>query len=373
MVSTMTQPKILVIDDEDLFREMLQVVLAEEYQVLSASSAEEGLKLLQQEHPDVVLLDIVMPGRTGIQGLRAIRNVDTEVAIIMITGFPKLETAEQAITFGANDYVEKPIKPEEIRNKVRTQLERTQETKRKSRTFREMSAMLKELSARREQQKKQALESAAAVELMHDLRYPLENVLEQLKEVSASLDPASGQLTMAEETVRRCHELTALCREMAAGGREAKEPLSLEGVLHEVVTEIKPVASAGGVELDYRAHLQSDVVNASSRQLKRALRNLVSNAVEATSASGGTVVRVACSERNGHIEIRVEDHGNGFDVNELRRELGTQFSRREVMGGAGVGLGLTRHIIEDMGGRVNVQTAKGKGCVVFVTLPKAGK
>ena len=80
-------PKVLVIDDERGPRESLRILLKPEYQVLCAESVDDGIALLKEHQPDTVVMDIRMPGKNGIEGLKAIREIDGVVSIIMFTGF----------------------------------------------------------------------------------------------------------------------------------------------------------------------------------------------------------------------------------------------------------------------------------------------
>ena len=86
-------PQVLVIDDEMGPRESLRMLLKPNYQVYTADSVDAGIKLLKEKHPDAVITDIRMPGASGIDGLRRIREIDPHVAVIMLTGFGALETA----------------------------------------------------------------------------------------------------------------------------------------------------------------------------------------------------------------------------------------------------------------------------------------
>src|SRR3954451_15525588 len=118
-------PQVLVIDDEMGPRESLRMLLKPNYQVYTAENVETGLRILQEKRPDAVISDIRMPGTSGIEGLRKIREIDPHVAVIMLTGFGALETAKEALRLGANDYISKPFDAREMREVISRNIERT--------------------------------------------------------------------------------------------------------------------------------------------------------------------------------------------------------------------------------------------------------
>jgi len=102
--------KVLVVDDEKPIREMLMKFLDEKgYRTCSAAGGEEALKLLKSDRPDVVLLDIRMPGEDGVETLKKIKQVDQKAGVIMVTAVSEREVAEQCVELGAFDYITKPI------------------------------------------------------------------------------------------------------------------------------------------------------------------------------------------------------------------------------------------------------------------------
>src|SRR3982751_4174883 len=118
-------PQILVIDDEIGPRESLRMLLKTDYQVHTADCVDAGLKLLREKKPDTIVMDIRMPGMTGIEGLRKIREIDPHLSVIMLTGFGALETAKEALRLGANDYISKPFDAREMREVISRNVERT--------------------------------------------------------------------------------------------------------------------------------------------------------------------------------------------------------------------------------------------------------
>lgn len=111
--------KILIIDDEDLFREDLAIILSRKgYNCKTAANADEGLKLVTEFLPEIILSDIVMPDKNGIDLLNDILQVQPEASVIMMTAFGTLETAVNAFRKGAVDYILKPLVIEDVLNKI---------------------------------------------------------------------------------------------------------------------------------------------------------------------------------------------------------------------------------------------------------------
>jgi len=108
-------PKILVIDDEAAIRESLRMILEyEDYQFVGASSGQEGLEAVARERPDVVLLDIKMPGMDGMDVLRKLHAADETLPVVMISGHGTTATAVEAIRSGAIDFLDKPLGSERV-------------------------------------------------------------------------------------------------------------------------------------------------------------------------------------------------------------------------------------------------------------------
>jgi DNA-binding NtrC family response regulator len=120
----MRNSKILVVDDEHLIRWSLEQNLKKQgYEVFTASNGEEALKLAQEEQPDLILLDIQMPGLTGLEVLEKVKETDEDIAVIMITAQGGLETAVTAMRMGAYDYINKPFNLDELAIVIRKALE----------------------------------------------------------------------------------------------------------------------------------------------------------------------------------------------------------------------------------------------------------
>src|ERR1700720_4887263 len=215
-------PQILVIDDEIGPRESLRMLLKPNYQVQTADCVETGIKLLQEKKPDTVVMDIRMPGITGIDGLRKIREIDPPLPVIMLPGFGALETAKEALRLGANDYISKPFDAREMQEIIGRNVERT----RVQRTSEHAAAEIKELNNRllQELAQKERLASLgqASAEFVHDLGNPLTIVWGYVQLLAKRLEKSDGndsaqqdaasvkELNIIEQNVRLCRELLTM-------------------------------------------------------------------------------------------------------------------------------------------------------------------
>lgn len=120
----MEERRILVVDDDNVIRDGLKrIFVAEGYGVSTFANGHAAIASLQQEHFDLVITDLKMPGMNGIEVMKGIRVLQPEVPIIIITGYATVETAVEAMKEGAVDYIAKPFTPEEICAKARTTME----------------------------------------------------------------------------------------------------------------------------------------------------------------------------------------------------------------------------------------------------------
>ncbi|MBT8375170.1 MAG: sigma 54-interacting transcriptional regulator, partial [Deltaproteobacteria bacterium] len=119
----MTNYSVFIVDDEVIAREGITLALEKEYQVKAFASAEAVIDALENDLPDLILLDIGLPGMTGVEALKIIKKRHPEIIVIMITAYEDIETVISAMKLGAYDYVVKPLKMDSLLANVRVALE----------------------------------------------------------------------------------------------------------------------------------------------------------------------------------------------------------------------------------------------------------
>ncbi len=354
------------------------MLLKPNYQVHTATTVEAGLRLLREKHPDAVVSDIRMPGTNGIDGLRRIREIDPHVAVIMLTGFGALETAQEALRLGANDYISKPFDAREMREVISRNVERT----RIHRSGENAATEIRELNNRllKELAQKEHLASLgqASAEFVHDLGNPLTIVwgyvqllakkLEQSEKEKGVENPASAkELKIIEQNVRLCRELLTMWQSYGSVEAAPHRPVAVGRIVQEILKGVESIASQSGVEL--RSDPAEDgVVLGDPVQIKRAIQNVIVNAVQASAERKGTVT-VSCTCGEFYVDVRVEDTGQGIAPAQLQKIFEPYFTTRQGRSGTGLGLYITKKVVEDHHGSIKVDSTPDVGTILVIRLP----
>ncbi|HEY2139159.1 MAG TPA: hybrid sensor histidine kinase/response regulator [Chthoniobacterales bacterium] len=371
-------PQVLVIDDEMGPRESLRMLLKPNYQVYTADCVDAGIKLLKEKQPDAVITDIRMPGASGIDGLRRIREIDPHVAVIMLTGFGALETAQEALRLGANDYISKPFDAREMREVIGRNVERT----RLHRTGVTAAEEIKELNNRllKELAQKERLASLgqASAEFVHDLGNPLTIVwgyvqllakkLEESETEKGTKNQNAKELQIIEQNVRLCRELLTMWQSYGSVEAAPHKPISVSAIVREVVKSVTSMATQNGVDLRSNVCDDACTLLGDSTQMTRAIQNVIINAVQAASEKKGKVT-VTCVRKDFYVDVRVEDTGPGITPAQMAKIFDPYFTTKQGKSGTGLGLYITKKVVEDHNGSIKVDSTPQVGTSFTVRLP----
>ncbi|MEI6217793.1 MAG: response regulator [bacterium] len=254
--------KVLVIDDERSTRDVLRSLLKNEYEVFCAESVDQGLELLRNHQPDVIVMDIRMPGKNGIAGLREIREIDTTTSVIMLTGYGALETAQEAIRLGACDYLKKPFGTGEMTSAIERNVQRTLFERRRYQAEKELKEINARLVNELANKNRQATSAGRrSAEIAHDLRSPLTAVMGYVQLLSADLqksrrelgdqwEPAIASIRVIESSVWQCKELTDLLMNLDSNNSSCPlQVVQLIDLVKELVKSLEPRAAVQGATI----------------------------------------------------------------------------------------------------------------------------
>jgi two-component system, NtrC family, sensor kinase len=392
----------LVAEDSKIIRAKLTMILGtlDGVDLRVAGDGLEALALAREHRPDLVLTDNEMPGMTGIQLLRVLRNTwsPLELPILMLTANSATETKVQAFRYGANDYVTKPVEAAELCARVRGQLDL------KLAIQENLQARVQLLEARKYQAVGR-LAAGVAHELNNPAQYTSSNLSYLAKSFAAARpvlqstlewakahqqDPFAVQLRrqaqqlgleeMLQEVPLAVEEAVDGIRRMAHIIREMKEfagdphaelvELDLAEALRNVV-EVSRSSFSASLDVELKLGAGVPRVRCAAHPIKQAFLNMMTNAAEAVQTLGrrGKLVISTAAVRDG-VELRFCDDGPGIQP-ELQPQIFEPFFTTKPLGqGMGQGLFVAYAIVvEQNGGRLHCESQPGAGATFVVWLP----
>jgi signal transduction histidine kinase len=371
---------ILVIDDELGIREGCRRVLVPEgYAVETAATGNDGLRRVQEQHFDLVLLDVVMPDVRGVELLGPIHEQDPDIVCIIITGYATVELAVQAIKAGAYDFLSKPFTSEALLMTVRQGLERRQLSlqARRLQAIEQQAAELER--AKEELERLDRFKSTFMLTVAHELRAPLTALQSFLLALREGYIPADQQKLILQRATERGQELLDMVNDLlkmaAAKGEEEigrRETVCLADVLEKVFPLLRLQAEEKGLACSLAIRHRPQI-SGHADQMAQLWTNLISNAIKYTLPGGQ--VEIVLDEQDGWAVGTVQDTGIGI-AQEYQSRIFDEFyrtsqARKLQPHGTGLGLALVNRILAGHGGDIEVQSAPGEGSCFTFRLPLA--
>lgn len=390
---------VLAIDDSSTYLMYLQEKLfGEAYDLETISSPAEGLQRIEQGGIDCALIDLVMPGLSGIEVCKQIdgwrRRQSCRTMILMLTAKEDTEGLEQALEAGADDFVGKSSDIVVIKVRVRALLRRKFYEDENRRILEELKA--RELETERARMAQEAAEARAglvdqlqqtAADLLrsneelerfayaasHDLRAPLQaigNLSDCLHEdLSGKLsDPDEAKFTLIRSRVSRLQSLVDDLLQYSRAGRARSfpEPIETGSLVREVVDLLNPPEG-------FSVHIAQDlpVVVTTKPPLQQVFSNLIGNALRHHHRKDGRI-DVFAEDAGLFYRFSIKDDGPGIpkEFHDRVFVLFETLQPRDRKEGSGLGLTMVKRIVEKHGGAVSVHSASGQGATFSFTWPK---
>lgn len=381
--------RLLLIDDERPILEVLETSLASEgYDVVTAETSEEGLRIFEKEGIKLVLTDIRMPGINGIEVLKRVKAIDEEAEVVVVTGHGDMDSAIAALHHGASDFITKPIRDEVLllaleRAKKRLAISRelrgyTEDLEQKVEAYR--------LELRQAQDELIRKERLATIgETVAGLAHYIKNVVTAVQGGMFMVERGlqKGGQKMFEEgwgmVQRHVKKVSDLALDLLRYSKERtpeRKVCSPNDIVSEVVELFKDTAAEHNIKLEMSIDPNLTEAYLDRDGIYRVLVNLVSNAIDACvydtdmSKEWHVLVKTrgAMNEESAEtIVFEVADNGCGM-TDEVRRKLFARFFSTKAGRGTGLGLLITQKIIHEHGGEITVESEKGKGSAFSVWL-----
>ena len=360
--------KVLIIDDESWLREMIRLALQHQgFEVLEATDSAEGVTVARESLPDLILCDVNMDKvGAGYTTLAKLREDAATAAIpfILMTGNADAAGMRHGMELGADDYLPKPFKVDELYATVQARL-------RKTRTVRQEAE--KQLTL---------LRSQISLMLPHEMRTPLNGIIsnaEMLAESAGALDPhtiaeMSQEICQSGQRLERLIENFLIYAQLEIVASDPQSIHRLRAALTRQPAAIIQTAARAQAEKtgrldDLSFELTDTPLPMAENYFQKVVVELVQNALKFSDQ--GLAVRVRFQAAPEHVEFSVQDDGRGFTAEQISR-VGAymQFERRmQDEQGFGLGLAIAKKLVELHGGGLQIESEPGRGSTVTVKLP----
>jgi len=411
----LSRPGILIIDDHLSSIEILGAALASDYAINFATSGAEGIDIATQCQPDLILLDVIMPGMDGFETCRRLRatSVLRDIPVIFISALESVADKLKAFQAGGNDYVTKPFQAEEVHARVGTQValyrarrdlhDREERLRQNLAELESAHGRLQEMSRQLLQSEKLASIGQLAAGVAHEINNPIGFVNSNLGTLRKYVDQLLGLLdeyallepTIAPEQQEHINaakqradldfmreDLTLLIAQSMEGAarvrrivqdlRDFSRPAESEWQTVDLHIGLESTLNVANNEIKYKAKVVREygdlpLIECLPFQLNQVFLNLLVNAAQAIVEHG--VITVRTYSEGDWVSIAVTDTGCGMSA-EVRDHIFEPFFTTKPVGkGTGLGLSVAYGIVEKHGGHIDVVSGPGQGSTFIVRLP----
>jgi len=351
--------RLLVVDDVSDNIHLIRAILAEEaYTILEARNGQEALEIIPRDLPDLILLDVMMPGMDGYEVTRRVRSMEgiPFIPILLITAYDQ-PSAVRGLDLGADEFIRKPVEADELVARVRSLLR------------------LKHSIEARDRVEKQRQDFV--YRLTHDLRTPLvaaDKMLELLQEGVLGEIPPEVKEALAvmsrsnRDLLEMVNKLLDIYRYESGSKTLNMQTIHLGEIMTQVVNSLHPIAFSKHLDLhlDLPPHLTP--IQGDRLELMRVFNNLIGNSLKFTDQG---MVKVSVRETRTETIVAVEDTGPGIPEAEQQLLFQRFHQGKHHKQGSGLGLYLSHYIVSAHGGKIEVNSVPGRGCCFSVHLPHA--
>lgn len=363
---------VLIVDDTEENLDILVEALSDDYGISVAMDGETAIENLKIEIPDIILLDIMMPGMDGYEVCRKIReNKDTEdVPIIFLTAITEIESKARGFELGAVDYITKPFEILEVKARVRTHLA--------------LKLAKYELYEKNNILEEKTVELQAAVNeleafsytVSHDLKSPLRAIEAYTKII---IEEESKKLN--NNTKKMVHNVKDISSNMIkmidnllkyskmTNLEICKEPVDLAEIFKSTFEQYRAIYKDRFIRFEFETGIPK--VLADPTLIKQVIGNIISNCVKFTKNEEKALIVIGCKRGMDEYIFYIKDNGVGINM-EFSGKLFAIFQRlhsQDEFEGNGIGLATVRKIIQKHGGRTWIEGKVNEGTTVYFTLP----
>lgn len=376
--------RVLLVDDEPSLRLTLTEFLKRAgYEVIAAPDYPSAVMVGKGSY-DVAVIDINLPGRSGIELLHEINSRESYVPVIMITGEPNLSVIPEIVRAGAYDFLAKPVVKEVLLKAVARATEKKLLSAEKQRLEEEIKQRAADLEVRVAERTAELIEAhdrlahngkvaalgRVAAQVAHEVRNPLYGLLLYTTHLKGELEGklAQDQAELFDSMIDTINQLTTTTEQildLARPVRLALRSVELNSVVNAVLKLLQLQISANGIKVEFEQCDANPTAMLDEGCIRAALLNLLLNAVEAMPAGGTLSITTGIDGET--LSLVIKDTGAGM-TEERVKKIFEPFNSDKA-GGLGLGMPYAKKIIEEHGGKIAIESRLGEGTQVCINLP----
>ena len=395
---------LLIVDDDPSVRHALWITFRESYSVQLAENGTKALELFQEKPADVALLDIRMPGMTGLEVLGQLKELDEQVEVILLSAYESIDYIRQAMRLGACDYITKPYELDHLRTAVGDAMDRRDVTRRTAAYDKRLDQLQNQVHHQQIREELARTRNEIYASIIHDINGPLtviagysELMLQSVRNAEViegqQLTGLKSQAESISRQVTNCIELSRRYLGFLEGKANAGASAEVREIFYDVAELLKshPQAKANNLILHQVEH--SMVAGINRTDLLQVLLNLTINALQCSStphrvelsakllgpdaprpflqpAQGTRMLSAATFDAKAPlIAISIQDNGPGMAESLLDRIFEPYFTTKPPGQGTGLGLSIVQRLVTHAHGAVHLFSHTGEGTVFTVYLP----
>jgi len=396
--------RLLIVDDEEGPRESLRLIFKEDYQITVATSAKAALEVLRTERIDVAVLDIRMPGMTGLELLEHVRQIDPTIEVVMLTAFETPEYLRKALRLRACEYLNKPFDVRHMRNVVATAMERRSANREVQENIQRLEEIREEVQQLKVKEESMRTRGEIYASIINDINGPLtiiSGLVQIINQRMSQEESVQGEdLEMIKDRMRRvtrqitnCIEISRRYLRLLTPNSHAQGTVWVNQILVDLGDLVRALPDARGHDLQIKPLPRDSMVLLNGTDLIQMLLNLTINALQCTrechlvEVRGQTLLnpldmslfqdspneRFINREEFQNITplmaISITDNGPGMAPVVLERIFEPYFTSQPTGKGAGLGLCIVRRLLKEAKGGLHVHSELGRGSVFTLYLP----
>lgn len=380
-------PTLLVADDEPDMLRYLKSQLSPHYRVVEAVDGQQAVEKAAQFLPDIILLDMMMPEKDGLQACREIkqRTSTQSIPVVLLTARADEETKLAALNAGASDFLTKPFSTTELHVRVKNLVESHQYQNKlaKQKTVLENTIeQLKETETHLVQTEKLASLGRMSAGIIHEINNPLNFAttgLFTLRNKGKHLAPEQQEeyqeiLRDVEDGIKRVKTIVSDLRTFTHPDIEGRDQVEVAEI---VASALRFLSNEWKDRVEIEQSLtEHQTIWANKSKLIQVVVNLLQNSMDAMKFKNydneKPMIRIEGLVENNKSILRVRDNGNGIESKHLDKIFDPFFTTKDVGEGMGLGLSICYRIVEECDGRISVKTEAGKYCEFTLEFPLKG-